>query len=488
MKALLRISTDVVTKAPKARSRFTRRLVENLRAALDRAGLSARVTRDHVRVYLEADDLRALEVARRVFGVHSLSPCLEEPLVDRDTLVERGVALFADRVAGRRFAVRAKVRGVGQFGSQEINEILGAALAERGKVDLSHPEITVQVEVRNGRVRYFTDTLSGFAGLPVGVEGRGVLLLSGGFDSAVAAWLALRRGTALDYVFCRLGGAEHERAVLEVANLLTREWGAGAKARLFVVPFEAVADLIIDRVPERMRQLVLKKLMYSVAEAVARFVKADAIFTGESLGQVSSQTLRNLRALGQPTSRPVLRPLLGFTKEEIIARAREIGTHDLCSGVPEYCALVPRRPATGSTVAEVQRSVELVPFDPREAARLAVRLRLPAELPVELSGEERTKKEEIESADSIPEGAVVLDMRPRTLFEAGHLEGAVHFDPSQAGPEMEELDPDPTYVVVCEFGMRSAWLAQHMRRLGLTAFNLRGGYPGKSLDTPRGGG
>ena len=488
MKALLRISTDVVTKAPRTRGRFTRRLVENLRAALSRAGLAAQVTRDHVRVYLEAEDPRALDVARRVFGVHSISPCLEEALVDRDALVERGVALFADRVAGKRFAVRAKVRGVGSFGSQEVNETLGAALAERGKVDLTHPEITVQVEVRGGRVRYFTDTLSGFSGLPVGVEGRAVLLLSGGFDSAVAAWLALRRGTALDYVFCRLGGAEHERAVQEVANLLTREWGAGARARLFVVPFEPVADLIIERVSERMRQLVLKKLMYSVAESIARMVKAEAIFTGESLGQVSSQTLRNLRALGQPASMPVLRPLLGFTKEEIIARAREIGTHDLCSGVPEYCALVPRRPATGSTAVEVDRSLEAMPFDPREAARLAVRLRLPAELPPESAGKDRTKSEEIETAAAIPEGAVVLDMRPKALFEASHLPGAVLFDPSQVTPEMEDLDPDQTYVVVCEFGMRSAWLAQHMRRLGLTAFNLRGGYPGKSLDTPRGGG
>ncbi|MDQ7008288.1 MAG: THUMP domain-containing protein [Acidobacteriota bacterium] len=469
MKALIRISSDIVTKAPRTRSRFTRRLVENLRAGLQREAVPARVHRDHVRIYLEADDARAFEIARRVFGVHSLSPCIEEPYAGLDTLLARGEALFRDEVRGRGFAVRAKVRGVAGLGSQAVNEQLGERLMEYGRVDLTAPEVTAQVEVRGGKVRFFTSRMMGPGGLPVGVEGRAVVLLSGGFDSAVAAWMMLRRGVGLDYVFCRLGGVRHERAVLKIANTLSRLWSAGSPSRLYVLPFEAVAELIVARVPEALRQLVLKRVMYAVGEALAQRVRAHAVITGEALGQVSSQTLRNLRALGSPRRVGMLRPLVGFNKEEIIARSREIGTHDLCAGVPEYCALVPRKPATGAGRSQVDEATALVPFDATEAARMAVRHDLPAPLPADdVEGE----------VEVIPPDALVIDIRAEALRRAAPFEGALEIDPSAARADFETLDPDRSYVVVCEHGLRSAWLARHLRRLGFDAVNLRQGMGG----------
>ena len=466
MKALIRISSDIVTKAPRTRSRFTRRLAENLRAGLQREGVSGRITRDHVRIYLEADDPRAFEIAGRVFGVHSLSPCIEEAYVGVEHLLERGEALFGEQVRGRRFAVRAKVRGVADLGSQEVNERLGARLAAHGKVDLTAPEVTAQVEVRGGNMRFFTSRTRGPGGLPVGVEGRAVALLSGGFDSAVAAWMMLRRGVGLDYVFCRLGGIRHERAVLEIANLLSRRWSAGSPSRLYVLPFEAVAEMIIARVAEPLRQLVLKRVMYAVGEAVAERVRAHAVITGEALGQVSSQTLRNLRALGGLERVGMLRPLVGFNKEEIIARAREIGTHDLCAGVPEYCALVPRKPATGAGRSQVDAATAGVPFDAAEAARMAVRHDLPAPLPAdEVEGE----------VEAIPDGALVIDIRAAALRRVAPFEGAIEIEPSSRDTDFEDLDPERSYVVVCEHGLRSAWLARHLRRLGFDAVNLRQG-------------
>ncbi len=466
MKALLRISSDIMTKAAKTRARFTRRLAANLRAALEGEGISGSVTRDHVRLYLESDDERAFEAARRIFGVHSVSPCLEEPFTSFDALIARGVDIFAERVRGRSYAVRAKVRGEHAFGSQQVNETLGGALMPFGAVKLTRPEVTVQIELRGGVARFYTERLPAVPGLPLGVEGRGVLLLSGGFDSAVAAWLAMRRGVSLDYVFCRLGGPAHERAVLPIANHLQSQWSAGASSRLFVVPFEAVAEMLGARVSERMRQLVLKQLMYRVAASIARFVHAEAIFTGESLGQVSSQTLKNLRALEAPENVPIHRPLLTHTKEEIIALAREIGTHDLSVSVPEYCALVPRHPATGASRRETRDATALMSFDPWEAAHLAERLDLPA--PVPMAG----FREEV---DEIPDGALVLDIRPPELYEAWHPSGARLVEAASLSADPLGIPRDQSCVIVCQFGLRSSWVARNLRRQGFDALSLRGG-------------
>src|SRR5262249_26563879 len=149
-------------------------------------------------------------------------------------------------------------------------------------------------------------------GLPIGSEGRAVALVSGGFDSAVAAWLMLRRGVALDYVFCRLGGPTHQYGALRVLQGLGERWSYRDTARVHVVPFEPVVDQIRAATRPALWQLVLKRLMYRTACAVARERHGQAIITGEALGQVSSQTLRNLRALDGRLPLPILRPLVGI--------------------------------------------------------------------------------------------------------------------------------------------------------------------------------
>ncbi len=465
MRVLVRLSPDITTKAPRTRARFVRRLVANLRAALAAEGMPPGIERDHARIYVDVPGERALPILRRVFGVHSLSPCLEEPAGPLERIVQRGEELFADAVRGRRFAVRARVRDRVPWGGQDVNVALGAALAAHGRVDLTNPEITVSLEVRGGAVRWYTETVRGEGGLPLGVQGRAVVLLSGGFDSAVAAWLAMRRGVEVDLVFCRLGGEAHERAVFPIADLLALDWAAGSSPRLFVVPFEETAARLAAGVVEPLRQLVLKRLMYRTAAAVARLVRAEAVITGEALGQVSSQTLRNLRALGDADGLPVLRPLLAWSKEEIIALARRIGTHDLSAGVPEYCALVPRKPATGARAAAVRREEENVPFDPFAAVRAGRRVDLPA----------GPAGEDALAVDTIPGGAVVLDLREEEESRRLPLPGAVRIDPLA----LDRLDPasfaGKTVVVACRRGLRSGWVAFELRRRGIEAVHLAGG-------------
>jgi diphthamide synthase (EF-2-diphthine--ammonia ligase) len=220
-------------------------------------------------------------------------------------------------------------------------------------VDLSSPEVTASSRCGTRAAYLFSERVDGAGGLPLGVEGRAVALLSGGYDSAVAAWLLLKRGVALDYVFCNLGGDAYERAVVQVGKALADEWSYGTRPRLHVVDFGDVLQELKEKTRDAYWQVVLKRLMYRAACTVAAERGAGAIITGEAVGQVSSQTLPNLRAIETVATLPVLRPLIGFDKDEIIDRARSIGTAALSEQVKEYCAIAPGYPVTAARVERV---------------------------------------------------------------------------------------------------------------------------------------
>ena len=468
MKFLLRLSPDLTIKADKTRRRFLRVLMENLRDAFQSEGISARVEPGWVRLVVEADDPRAGEIARRVFGVHSVSPVDERPLGTLEELVESATPRFTSKVAGRTFAVRARTGGSAPFRGRDIEVALGARLAPHGKVKLVGPEVTCSVEVRDRRVYLFDESAPGWRGLPLGSEGRAVALVSGGFDSAVAAWMMLRRGVALDYVFCRLGGPTHQLGALRVLQVLGDRWSYGDRPRVHIVPFEDVVHRIRAVARPALWQLVLKRLMYRAAEAVARERKAHAIVTGEALGQVSSQTLRNLRALDGRLSLPLLRPLVGLDKEEIIARARDIGTHDISATVHEYCDIVPEKPATAASSHNVRADEELVDLD------LVKLFESRAELDLRKLDPQAMTMPDLE-IDTIPEGAIVLDVRSLTAYRGWHWPGALYLDLAEALKLVERFERGKVYVVYCELGLKSAHLAYRMRQAGLEAFNFRGG-------------
>lgn len=464
MHALIRLSPDITTKARGTRKRFASRVASNLARALASAGLHADVDGNPVRLYMRYDDPLALRVACRTFGVHSVSPCHETEVHDLETLVREGYELAKERVRGRRFAVRAKVRdGNVGFRSRDVDYALGEALTRVGRVDLSTPEITVRVEVRDGTARFFDTVLPGEGGIPLGEGGRAVVLLSGGFDSAVAAFAMMRRGVAVDFVSLRLGGDTHEQTLLAVANHLAVRWHHGAPTHWTCVPFEETVETMRQRVEPRYWQLVLKRMMYRVAEAAAERSGAQVLVTGEALGQVSSQTLHNLRALDAPARVPVLRPLLTYDKQPIIELARHIGTHDLSAGVEEYCGLAARKPATAATVQQVAEAEACMPFDAAAVLEHARHAKLP------IHG---TLRSEV-GIDSPPRDARLLDLRSPPARAAHPLSEAEAVEPFEIIEDPARLDAALPYVVVCDEGGRGAWFARRLRELGFQAWNLK---------------
>jgi thiamine biosynthesis protein ThiI len=338
-------------------------------------------------------------------------------------------------------------------------------------VDLGSPEVTAHVELEPGTVHFFLDKVAGHGGLPLGVEGRAVALVSGGFDSAVAAWLLLKRGVQLEYVFVNLGGAAHRQGVLEVMRVIARRWSYGSRPRLHEVDLRPVVAEMQEKTSPRYWQILLKRLMLQSAETIARQGGAAGIVTGDAIGQVSSQTVQNLAVISQATRLPVLRPLLGFNKEEIFALARQIGVYDAAAVVAEYCGLQGRRPATRASLDSViADEAKLEPGGWRMAvgARTVHDLRAPEPAGLALPAIDV-------EIDAIPPGATVLDLRAGTAFLAWHYPGALHLELPNALAAYASFDRDRTYVLVCEVGLKSAHLAERMQEAGFRAFHFKGG-------------
>jgi thiamine biosynthesis protein ThiI len=273
----------------------------------------------------------------------------------------------------------------------------------------------------------------------------------------------MRRGTTVELVVCDIGGCAQTDAALEVARELVTTWTPGIESKVHVVDLVPVIAALRERVEPRIRQVLLKRAMYRTATLVAREMRGEAIVTGESLGQVSTQTLRNLAVAEEAAGIPVLRPLIGMDKEEIIARARRIGTHDASVRVREYCAIATGRVETAARLREVltaegqvdesfiasavwnRRVVDLLTWQPE---------RLP------------------HVVEDVPEGAVIVDVREP---DEGKTVGDLRRPFSDLDRWIDDLEQDAKYLFVCAVGARSQVAAGEARARGYDAYSLAGG-------------
>lgn len=357
----------------KNRSMFLDRLQGNLQRAV--AGTGWRVEARHGRYLVVPEDLaapapigKALERATRVFGVTSVSPAIRTT-TDLDDMAQKAVALAlgcvpADaktfRVAGRRSNKELPYTST-QLGAH-VGFAVGAAI--RLGVDLKNPDFDVGVEAGDPSFVY-ADRRKGPGGLPVGVSGKVQVLLSGGIDSPVAAWMAMKRGCRIEGVYFHsfplIGDAARDK-VMDLAGVLGA-W-ACAPIKVRVVPFAEAQKAVRDGCNPRLYVLLYRRLMFRIAERIARKTKAKALVTGESLGQVASQTLENLGVIADVVDMPVLRPLIGFDKQETVDRAQEIGTFEISALPHEDCCslFVPKHPETRGRLRmleEAERALDI---------------------------------------------------------------------------------------------------------------------------------
>ncbi len=355
---------------------FVARLARNLRRAMAGAGVrEVRVLMGRIELVLgdEADWNVVRSRAAEVFGVANFARAGRAPL-DVDAIAGRILNDLGDqpvdsfRVTARRADKRFPLT------SPEIEREVGGRIKEaRGwRVDLSHPGFIIHVEMLSDEAFYYFSKEPGAGGLPAGTSGRVACLLSGGIDSPVAAWRVMRRGCRVVFVHFHsypiLSRASQEKA-RELVRLLTH---FQYDSRLFVVPFGEVQQQVVLAVAPPLRVVIYRRLMMRIAEAIARRSRAQALVTGEVVGQVASQTLENLSAIDRVVTMPVLRPLIGTDKDEITSEALRLGTYPI-SIIPDQdcCTLfTPRHPATKARVADLEEAEAALPIDQLVAAAI----------------------------------------------------------------------------------------------------------------------
>lgn len=358
------------------RAYFTELLKRNLLSAVKDLGVKD-VRSLPARLLLtfktDIDPQTAINRVAAVFGIANFS-LVERTARDIEDLRARILSSLKDfRFSSFRIETQ---RGDKTFSltSPEINRLLGAAVKESSgaRVDLSNAEFTVLVEILPRDAFFGFNKIPGPGGLPVGASGRVVSLISGGIDSPVAAYRMMQRGCRLIFVHFHSAPYLDKTSQEKVRKLVTELTRRQFQSRLYLVPFGEIQRQIVAAVNRPLRVVLYRRMMLRIAEAVAKSEKAKALVTGESLGQVASQTLENMTVIQQAATVPILRPLVGMDKQEIIDQARRIGTFDISSIPDQDCCqlFVPKHPATKANLREVEEAESR--YDVNELVRLGV--------------------------------------------------------------------------------------------------------------------
>lgn len=327
-------------KSEYVRKSFAKRLAENIRRMLKARKIVFKLERSRDMLILETENSKASEVLERVFGISWFAKAKETKSGMKS--IEKASLTFARKIGKKQsFAVRASRSDKStEFSSKDIENEIGKKI--RRKVDLTNPDFVIFVEVKK-KAYVYSEKIRGLGGMPAGVSGKVLSLISGGIDSPVASWMLMKRGCSVDFVHFY----SDRKSVKKARNLVSRlrEYSPGS-LNLYSVPFRKALEGISKGCEERMTCVLCKRLMYKSSETLAEKIKAKALVTGENLAQVASQTLDNLLANIDAVSLPILRPLIGMDKEETISIAKKIGTYEVSVKGSDMCEYVPKKPAT----------------------------------------------------------------------------------------------------------------------------------------------
>ncbi len=345
------------------RALFEKQLKKNILAAGEALGiLGVERLRGRMLVSLAPTAKRQaiLEILGKVFGIAYFAPAV---VVEQDIEAIATAAIRAIETRDRPFqSFRVETRRAQKafpMNSMEVNRVIGARIQQKfgARVDLSHAELTVNIEIFDNQALIYTDRYPGPGGLPVGTGGKAVSLLSSGIDSPVASYKMIKRGVRLIFVHFHSFPYTSRASIENVERLVQVMATYQFKARLYLVPFLEYQQAITSQVPPAYRVIMYRRAMLRLAEKIALKHHADALVTGENVAQVASQTLANIRAINEVARLPILRPLAGDDKMDIIDMARRIGTYDISIQPYEDCCslFVPENPETRGNLKLVHR-------------------------------------------------------------------------------------------------------------------------------------
>ena len=473
MQFIVKLFPEITIKSVPVRKRLVRQLRDNLRTLLRDLDVPVRVVNDwdKLDVFVASE---VADVARRVTDILSRTPGIahfcqvrSHPLGDMEQMLQATLDVWRHELVGKTFCVRVKRTGQHDFRSIDVERYVGGGLyqqADTAGVRLKDPDVTVRLEIKRQTLYVIEAQMPGLGGFPLGTQEPVLSLVSGGFDSTVASYLTMRRGVRTHFCFFNLGGRAHEVGVKEVAYYLWQKYGASHRVMFVSVPFEDVVQEILTTIENSQMGVVLKRMMLRAAQHIAGEMNMSALVTGESVAQVSSQTLTNLSVIDSVSAGLVLRPLITMDKGEIIGIARRIGTEEFAAAMPEYCGVISRKPTTRAREERVREEEAKFDFQVLETAIAERRM-------VAIDEVVRDLPQLVAAAPAVEyERQIVIDVRHPDEEELRPLRLDTHdvlrIPFYRLTAEFEKLDARNQYLLYCDKGVMSRLHAANLLEAG----------------------
>lgn len=471
MKFIVKLQAEITIKSRPVRKRFTKILESNVKNVLRRIDeqVTTRMNWDNIEVNTKDNSPenreRLIDALKCIPGVPIFLEVQQTEFVDVHDIYEKTLAVHAETIENKTFCVRAKRTGNHDFNSLKVEQYVGGGLnqsVESAKVKLKNPDVTIRLEIKNKDLFIVTQRHQGLGGFPIATQEDVLSLMSGGFDSGVSSYQMIKKGARTHYCFFNLGGSAHEVGVKQISYYLWNKFGASHKVKFFSIDFEPVVAEILENVENSHMGVVLKRMMVRAATKIAKRGKIQALVTGESLGQVSSQTLTNLNVINQVTDTLILRPLAAYDKQDIIDIARSIGTEEFSKTIPEYCGVISKKPTVKALLSKVEEEEGNFNFDILDKVVSDTRV-------YDIRDIGKESEEEIHAVDlveNISDNAIVLDIRSPDETDEKPLEldgvEVKHIPFYKLATQFGDLDMTKDYLLYCDHGVMSKLQALYL--------------------------
>ena len=475
MKFIIKLFPEIMIKSDSVRKRFIKILTSNIRNVLLRETENVAVIRNwdfiEVRAKVAEEAPMVLDLLQRTPGIHHILEVEEYPFETMHDIFEQTLAQVRSQLEGKTFCVRVRRKGKHEFRSLDVERYVGGGLnqhIESARVKLTQPDVTIRIDIEHDKMLLVKARHEGLGGYPIGTQEDVLSLISGGFDSGVSSYMLIRRGSRVHYCFFNLGGAAHEIGVKQMAYHIWSRYSTSHKVRFVAINFENIVGEILEKVDNGQMGVVLKRMMVRAASKVAQRFDIQAIVTGEALGQVSSQTLTNLRLIDKAADSLVLRPLITHDKEQIIAMAKMIGTDDIAKSMPEFCGVISKNPTVKAIESRILEEEGHFNFDVlEEAVQQAQYLDIR-----EIAQQTEQEVTSVETTSELGENDVILDIRsPEETEESPFtLEGVtVKVLPFyKLSSQFGSLDQSKQYLLYCQRGVMSKLQALYLKENGFS--------------------
>jgi thiamine biosynthesis protein ThiI len=464
-KFILKFFPEIMVKGSSAKRQMVGQLYNNLLKLLEIISEEVKVKKfsDKIEVVCPIDIVT--EVRIKLLETPGIEQVLEALQFDNmntiDEIKVKVNEMMRHEIIGKTFVVRAKRTGTHDFKSTQIEQTVGGHMLHNNDtkgVDLRNAEVTIKLELINNQLNIITLKHKGLSGFPLGTQGDIISLMSGGFDSTVASYLTMKRGIKTHFVFFNLGGVAHEIGVKQVALYLWNKFGSSHGVTFTSVPFDDVVTEIFNSTHMSYMGVTLKRLMLMASEKIANEMGIDAIMTGESVAQVSSQTLRNLALIDQSTNKLVLRPLSTMNKPEIMNIANEIGTRRFAEAMPEYCGVISKNPVIHGSYTRMEKEAKKFDYSVLDKAVTDA-----VTINVDEIVNDVKDIGQMETVSDISSGKyVIVDIRQSDECIETSCE-TIKIPFHKLKKEFKNLPQDKEYLFYCDKGILSQLHAQYLR-------------------------